>query len=141
MMKKRDFSFVDFRWKFRICFFPTISNENKRSQNITFQLVHYFFSVKIQIQIIFLQKYMPHLTKFIYWVFFSLEISNDFQLKSTKLKSRFFIIFEHVHYFFSVKIQIQRFFFSLEISIEHQRSKIASLEFDSNSNYPQNESN
>ena len=41
-------------------------------------------------------------------------------------------IFEHVHYFFSVKIQIQRFFFSLEISNENQRSKIGSLEFDSN---------
>ena len=45
-----------------------------------------------------------------------IQISNEnfvgnFQRKSTKLKSRFFIIFEHVHYFFSVKIKIQRFFF------------------------------
>ena len=86
------------------------------------------------------------MTKKIYFSFVfsrwkSVEKTNfvgNFQRKSTKLKSHFFVIFEHVHYFFSVKIQIQRFFFSLKISNENQRSKLGSLEFDSNSNDPKN---
>ena len=109
-----------------ICFFqrfPTRINEGK----IIF-FCHFFNSYMIFLVLKFKFKLFlwRNLTKFIYRVFFSLKISNDFQRKSTKLKSRFFIIFEHVHYFFSVKIKIQRFFFSLKISNENQRSKLGS---------------